>query len=265
MRILTIYDGTIQSKTALQYGLRKAKEQGGEVIVLHAFQSSRFIDYDAGPKAEEIARAEAAQHLDDAKAMIREAGQGVAVSIVSEEGEAEGAAVRLAGTERVDLLLASPRYKAIAKTAACAVLIIPGTILVPVDSSDTLLANKGHIIEEAKATGSKVLLLGIVPVHLYSAGEKKELEEVRKGTASAVRRVKNALSEQGIDVSDVIRSGYPDEEILKAAVDYAASLIMLPSGGKTPSELTKAAAILLDEPERARTLPIQIMRTAAAS
>jgi len=48
-------------------------------------------------------------------------------------------------------------------------------------------------------------------------------------------------------------------------VDYAASLIMLPSGGKTPSELTKAAAILLDEPERAHALPIQIMKTVAAS
>jgi hypothetical protein len=36
---------------------------------------------------------------------------------------------------------------------------------------------------------------------------------------------------------------------------------MLPAGGKTPSELTKAAAILLDEPERA-CMPIQLMREA---
>ena len=47
-------------------------------------------------------------------------------------------------------------------------------------------------------------------------------------------------------------AGYPDEEILKAAEEFAVSLIMLPTGGKTPSELTKAAAILLEEPERIR-------------
>ncbi len=41
------------------------------------------------------------------------------------------------------------------------------------------------------------------------------------------------------------------------------SLIMLPAGGKTPSELTKAASILLDEPERAR-MPIELMQTAEA-
>jgi hypothetical protein len=38
---------------------------------------------------------------------------------------------------------------------------------------------------------------------------------------------------------------------------------MLPAGGKTPSELTKAASILLDEPKQAR-LPIQIMLPAEA-
>jgi nucleotide-binding universal stress UspA family protein len=142
---------------------------------------------------------------------------------------------------------------------------MPGIILVPVDSSDALLTDKDRIIEEAKISGSKVLLLGVVPVHLYSAGEKRELEEVRKGTLASIKKVKSALSEQGVDVREEIRSGYPDEEILKAAKDFTASLIMLPSGGKTPSELTKAAAILLDEPERTHTLPIQLMRTAEAS
>jgi nucleotide-binding universal stress UspA family protein len=135
---------------------------------------------------------------------------------------------------------------------------MPGIILVPVDNSETLLADKENIIEEARATGSKVLLMGIVPVHLYSPAEREELEQVKKETAATVRKIKNALSGQGSEVSEVIRSGYPDEEILKAAEEYAASLIMLPAGGKTPSELTKAAAILLDEPERVH-MPIELL------
>ncbi|MCK9418247.1 MAG: universal stress protein [Nitrospirae bacterium] len=261
MKILTIYDGTIQSKTALRYGIRKAKEKGGEVLVLHVFQSSLFIDYGAGPKAEEAARAEVKRHLQDAENMIREVGPDVSVKIMSVEGDPAEETLRVAEAEHAGLILASPRYRAILKKASCPVYIMPGTILVPLGSSDMSLANKEDIIAETKATSSKVLLLGIVPVHLYSAGEKVELEQVKKWTTATVKKIKSALTKEGIDVSEAIKSGYPDEEILKAAEEYSVSLIMLPAGGKTPSELTKAASILLDEPERAR-MPILLMREA---
>jgi nucleotide-binding universal stress UspA family protein len=259
MKILTIYDGTIQSKTALQYGLSKAREKCGEVVLLQVFQSGLFVDYDAGPRAQEIARAEAKRHLKDAETIIQEKGHGVTVRILFEEGDPQEEILRAARAEHADLVLVSPRYKAVAKKAPCPVYVMPGIILVPVDNSETLLADKENIIEEARATGSKVLLMGIVPVHLYSPAEREELEQVKKETAVTVRKIKNALSGQGIEVSEVIRSGYPDEEILKAAEEYAASLIMLPAGGKTPSELTKAAAILLDEPERVH-MPIELLQ-----
>ena len=80
MKILALYDGTIQSKTALRYGIKKAKEKGGELLVLHVFQSSLFIDYDAGPRAEEIARGESMRHLGDAKSILAEAGTGLEYS-----------------------------------------------------------------------------------------------------------------------------------------------------------------------------------------
>ncbi len=258
MKILSLYDGTLQSKAAMLYGLRKAKEQAGELIVLQVFQTSLFLDYDAGPRAEEIARAEAARHRRDAEALISEAGRhGIPVRVQSEEGDTEVEALRIAQAERVDLILASPRYKAIAKKASCPVRIIPGVILLPVDNSEMLLADLDEIVGEARASQSKVLLLGVVPIHLYSAGEKKEIEGVMKSTSAAVRKLKHALIEQKIDTSELVRSGYPDEEILKAADEFGVSLIMLPAGGKTPSELTKAASILLDEPERVHR-PLQL-------
>jgi nucleotide-binding universal stress UspA family protein len=264
MKILVIYDGTIQSKTALRYGLRKAKEIGGELLVLQVFQSSLFVDYDAGPRAEEIARAEAARHLRDAETLIHDAGnEGLTVRVLSVEGAPLEEALRVAEVEHADLILSSQRYKALINKATCPVHLMPGTILVPVDSSDTVLAKKATILAEAKGTGSKVLLLGIVPTHLYSAAEKTELEQVRKETHATVNKIKSALSKEGVEVLDVTRSGYPDEEILKAAEEYSVSLIMLPAGGKTPSELTKAALILLDEPKQVR-LPIQIMLQAGA-
>ncbi len=261
MKILAIYDGTIQSKTALRYGINRAKEKGGELVVLHVFQSSLFIDYDAGPRAVEIARGEVKRHLHDAEKMVRESGQDVNVRIISVEGDPAEEALRISEAEHAELILSSPRYRAIVKKASCPVYIMPGTILVPVGSSDIPLATKDDIIEETKASGSKVLLLGVVPVHLYSAGEKEELEQVRKRTAAVVKKIESALTKEGVDVSEAIKSGYPDEEILKAADEYSVSLIMLPAGGKTPSELTKAAAILLDEPERVR-MPILLMREA---
>ncbi len=261
MKILILYDGTIHSKTALQYGLSKAREKGGEVVLLQVFRSELFIDYDAGPRAQEIARAEAKQHLKDAERIIQEKGQGLTVRILFEEGDPQEEVQRAARTEHADLVLVSPHYKVVAKKSSCPVYVIPGIILVPVDNSQTLLADKESIIEEARATGSKVLLMGIVPVHLYSPAERDELERVRKETAATVRKLLNALRGQGIEVSEVIRSGYPDEEILRAAEEYSASLIMLPAGGKTPSELTKAATILLDEPERVH-LPIELLQGA---
>jgi nucleotide-binding universal stress UspA family protein len=250
MKILTIYDGTLQSKTALQYGINKAREKCGEVVVLHVFQSSLFIDYGAGPGAEELARTEWTQHARDAQKIIDDDGSGVSIRLQAEEGEPEQELLRCAMSEQPDLILATPRYRGVTNTASCPVYIMPGTILVPVDNSDAALAGLDKIIGEAKATGSKVLLLGIVSIHLYSAAETKELEQVWDSTAREMKKIKKALIGQSIEVSEIVRSGYPDEEILKAAGEHAVSLIILPAGGKLPSELTKAASILLDEPER---------------
>jgi nucleotide-binding universal stress UspA family protein len=253
MKIMSVYDGTIQSKTILRYGLRKIQEKGGELIVLQVFQSGLFLDYDAGPRAEEIARAEAERHRRDAQAIIEAtAPQQMSVRVVSEEGDTVEETLRVAGREKVDMILATPRYKAIAKKAPCPVYIIPGTILVPVDTVDAARNDLETIIAEVKATGSRILLLGVVPIHLFSAAEREELEQIRKKTAGTVKKMATALHAKGIELSEVIRSGYPDEEILKAADEFSVSLIMLPAGGKTPSELTKAAAILLDEPDRVK-------------
>ncbi len=263
MKVLTIYDGTIQSKTALHYGIGKVKEKGGELIVLHVFPSALFFDYDAGPRAEEIARAEARQHVLDAENIIRETGKSVPIHLVTEEGDPEQELLRVAGAEKPNLILATPRYKAVARKTACPVYVMPGTILVPVDNSEALAADLGEIANEAKASGSRVLLLGVVPVHLFGTEEKRELDQVQKTTAAAVKKLKKDLSSEKVEAEEIIRSGYPDEEILKAADEYAVSLIMLPAGGKTPSELAKAAAILLDEPERVKR-PVYVMAPAEA-
>src|SRR5512147_2468325 len=108
MKIVTIYDGTLQSKTALTYGICKVRERGGELIVFQVFQSSLFVDYDAGPMAEERARAEAKQFEKQAVNIIAESGPDVRVRMVTEEGDPGEETLRLAESEQVDLILASP-------------------------------------------------------------------------------------------------------------------------------------------------------------
>jgi len=47
MKIMVAYDGTLQAKEALVYGIEKARTKGGEVIALQVFNSPLFVDYDA--------------------------------------------------------------------------------------------------------------------------------------------------------------------------------------------------------------------------
>ncbi len=127
-----------------------------------------------------------------------------------------------------------------------------------------MTAGVDTVAREAKDTGSKVLLLGLIPVHLYGAEEAEELEAVRKSTGAAVKKIKKELVARKIEVFEAVRSGYPDEEILKVAAEYAASLIVLPAGGEKPSELTKAAAVLLGEQDRLRQ-PVCLLEAGAGA
>jgi nucleotide-binding universal stress UspA family protein len=251
MKILIAYDGTLHAKRALLYGLQKASKVGGELIVLQVFDRSVFIGYDSHPEAENLARREAEGQLREAKQIIAEQASRVPVTVMTGEGDSISVLRDHAEHARPDLILVPPRFRNISKALSCLIIQVPGTIMVPIDATGSVAALDA-IVQEAQALSASILLLGIVPVHLYSREEKSEIEKVMKETTAAVKEMKRLLSEKGITTSDVIRMGYPDEEILRAAEEYAVSLIMLPSGGTTPSELSKAAAILLDEPQRLR-------------
>jgi len=265
MNILVAYDGTLHAKKALKYGIQKVQGSGGgSLTVLQVFDRNLFVDYDAGLRAEEMARSESARQLEEAKTITGEMTAGITVSFITDEGAASERIAYHVGAVRPDLVLAPPRFRNIASSLPCPVTMVPGIILVPVDNTKSSSAALDTIVHEALATGSKVLALGVVPVHLYSREEKKELERVKKETASSVKQLKKTLADKGIEVLEAIRSGYPDEEILKAAGEHAVSLILLPSGSTTPSELSKAAAILLDESERLHW-PVFLLPPAAAA
>lgn len=248
MKALIAYDGTLHSKTALRYGIEKVKEEGGSAIVLHVFNSAMFVDYGAGPSAEAIARAESKRYLEEARGIIREAGE-IMVRLLEKEGNPEEEILQCAVEESADIIFSPPKYASVRKTAPCPVSIVPGNILVPLDTAETSPAALERIVSEARAAASKVIVLGIIPIHIYGREEREALEKVKKETSAAVKALKNRLREHGIEAKEAVLSGYPDEEILKAAEKYEVSMIVVPEEGSTPSEISKAASMITDEPE----------------
>jgi len=113
MKIMVAYDGTLQAKEALMYGMEKIRQKGGEVIALHVFNNSMFIDYDASVNAESIARRESAQFVEDAKTLIREKGNGLTVSLFTMDGNPEEEVISFAKAKKVDVLLCPPKFTAI--------------------------------------------------------------------------------------------------------------------------------------------------------
>jgi nucleotide-binding universal stress UspA family protein len=262
MKILIAYDGTLNSKKTLEYGIGKIKVLGGRLIVLHVFNSSIFIGYDSIPDAEDIARKEAHHHIEDAKRIINEFGSGIHIRLIEEEGNPEDEIRRCAVTENVDLILAPPGYKSIIKSSPCPVSIIPGSILVPVDNTDSVMSIMDRIIEEAGAAGSKVIFLGIVPIHLYNRWEKKEIEKIKKETSLMLKKADKTVRDRGIESKEIIRAGYPDEEILKAAGEHQISMIMMAETGESPSELSKAGAIISEGSRTLSSKPLVLVPTA---
>jgi nucleotide-binding universal stress UspA family protein len=250
MKILVAYDGSLNSQTALKYGIRKVKEVGGGLFVVHVFNSSMFIDYGAGPRAEEMARRESAGFVEDARRIISETATDIDTKLITVEGNPKDEIVNFAGAEMMDLVIVPPRYKAIVKNSPCPVSIIPGNIVLPVDNTDSYLKVLDRAVEEATETASKVIVLGIVPIHLYSKGEKKEVEGLRKETEASVKKVKTLLNKNGVETKEIMRSGYPDEEIVKVTDEYPVAMIIISESGDTPSELGKAANIIIDDSER---------------
>lgn len=260
MKALVAYDGSLNSKTALKYGIQKVAEKGGEIVALHVFNRGMFIDYDAGPGAEQMARIESARYVEDARRILEGAGD-IMSRIIVEEGDPAEEIIRLANAESADIIFSPPAYRSIVKNAPCPVSIIPGNVLVPLDNTDVPAATLDRISEEVKATGSKVILLGIVPIHIYSKWEKTELEKIKRETSVLMKRVKKKLNEKHVETKEIIRSGYPDEEIIGVADEYPISMIIMPAEANEPSELSKAAAILSDRESAVTNKPLVLVHS----
>ena len=119
MKVLVAFDGTLASKDALIYGIRKVREYRGELIALHVFPSYLFVDYDEGTRASEIARKEALRRVEEASDIIREIGTDIRASVDFTEGIEQDEILRYAKIEDVDLIVAPPSLDMLVEKACC--------------------------------------------------------------------------------------------------------------------------------------------------
>jgi len=110
MKMLIAYDGTLQSKDALRFGLAKAKETGARVAILSVFDTEAFVDYEISPNQMETARKQSAARLDEARVIVKTEGAGVDVGIYTAEGDPEAQTLEFALHEGVDFLLCTKKY-----------------------------------------------------------------------------------------------------------------------------------------------------------
>ncbi len=115
MKVLVAYDGTLQAKEALKYGVERVRENGGKVVALHVFNSSMFLDYDVFG-AEEAGRLEAMRCAAEAETILAETGKDVNGRVIVEEGNPEEETINYARENSMDLLLCPPRYKSIIRS-----------------------------------------------------------------------------------------------------------------------------------------------------
>jgi nucleotide-binding universal stress UspA family protein len=124
MKILVAYDGTLNAKDALRYGIRRAQNANAELIVLSIFDPGMFIDYDV-LGAEDKARRESAYHIQEAKDILTRLAHDLKVSMYSAEGNLEHVTSEFAKDEHIDLILTPVKYADIVEIAPCRVSILP--------------------------------------------------------------------------------------------------------------------------------------------
>jgi nucleotide-binding universal stress UspA family protein len=234
LRVLVTYDGSADAEFALRFGALKVRESGGGRILLYVLQGCEGEDRDHSERCWSLS------------GLTENTGVRIGMSVLLGKGDPKGEILRHAAAERIDLIVAVSSCFKFLRDVGIPVSQIPATILVPMDDRQMPKALLDQITNEARSTFSKILLMGIIPIHLYNPSEE-ELEEIKLATLKAVQKAAAELSNRGIKTEEMLKMGYPDEEIINTAEELEVSLIVIPCTKDQPSELKKAASIILDE------------------
>lgn len=124
MKVLVALDGSLDARAAVRYGTQRVREYGGEMIALCVFPRHLFTDYGAGPAAEQNARRESLDRVEDVLQMIRDSGGNIHARLIMVDGRPEDKLLEFAEHEDVDLIVSPPRFSSLIEKVRCLMDIV---------------------------------------------------------------------------------------------------------------------------------------------
>lgn len=220
MRILAVYDGTLNSKDVVRYGLFRAKTTGGELHVIHVLNSALITEY-AGFNAEETARRELSYYLADAEKIIAEVGKGIRVSFTTMDGIPEEEFVKYARDNRIELILIPEKYAEIGRRAPCPVSIVPSDFSI-----------------------FKILLVDDEVEFVNSLAKRLNLRNLKTSVATSGEETLASVKKEEPDIMilDLRMPGMDGIEVLKqVSQTHPAMQVIILSGRETKGDREEAA------------------------
>lgn len=145
-------------------------------------------------------------------------------------------------------------------------------ILVPIDGSKTAGKALEYAVDLAKQTGSTIVLLSVIDKSLYYGAPTipslsspthllENLEDYLRQTAEAyVAEAEGQCRSKGVESKKIVRAGHPVEEIIKAAEDSKADLIVMGSHGKSALGAALLGSITIGLIHRETKFPVLVVR-----
>jgi nucleotide-binding universal stress UspA family protein len=122
-------------------------------------------------------------------------------------------------------------------------------ILVAVDGSKPALHAVRYAATQCRQCGALLLLLRVINTPRYSqwiAAQERMLQELREEAERNLQEAGAIAAEYGVEIQQMIREGYPDAEIAKAAQeDPDVVLVALGCSGKNVTERRLLGSVTL--------------------
>ena len=110
-------------------------------------------------------------------------------------------------------------------------------ILFPTDFSDYANHARPYAVELAKKFGAKVTIIHVIAAPTYAVSYEIAVdvsllhEEIQKGAEKRIRELAESMRAEGIEISTIVEVGSGFPEIIRAARDGEAGLIVMATHG----------------------------------
>jgi len=144
-------------------------------------------------------------------------------------------------------------------------------ILVPTDGSKTAQRAVTYAVSLAKQTGASIILLGVIdksafipqsiPPRATPVNIAEPLEDyLKQATQAHLEHAEQSCLKNRVQSKSIIRSGHPVEEIVRAAKNANADLIVMGSHGRSALKAALLGSITFGVIHKDTKIPVLVVR-----